>query len=135
MNSDKLTKKQKESVDNYKNDITHIEGTINQLRARPTMYIGALNEHGLLTMFREIFQNSVDQLLYEKSPCDFISVVFDERSYRFIITDNGLGIPFDSIIDVYTLSHTGKNLKTKELGDYSAGLNGIGAKITNALSE
>lgn len=135
MNNDKLTKKQKESVDNYKNDITHIEGTINQLRARPTMYIGALNEHGLLTMFREIFQNSVDQLLYEKSPCDFISVVFDERSYRFVVTDNGLGIPFDSIIDVYTLSHTGKNLKTKELGDYSAGLNGIGAKITNALSE
>ena len=99
-----LTDEQKQAIDKYKDDITHIEGTINQLRARSTMYIGALNEHGLLTMFREIFQNSVDQLLYDKSPCNFISVMYDERTYKFIVSDNGLGIPFDSIINIYTLS-------------------------------
>ena len=130
-----LTDEQKLAIDKYKDDITHIEGTINQLRARSTMYIGALNEHGLLTMFREIFQNSVDQLLYDKSPCNFISVMYDERTYKFVVSDNGLGIPFDSIVNIYTLSHTGKNLKEKRPGDYSAGLNGIGAKATNALSE
>ena len=69
-----LTDEQKKAINEYKDDITHIEGTINQIRARPTMYIGALNEYALFTIFREIFQNSVDQLLYDQSPCDFISV-------------------------------------------------------------
>lgn len=136
-----LTDEQKRAIDDYKNDITHIEGTINQIRARSTMYIGALNEHGLLTMFREIFQNSVDQILQNKNKsdndklCNFIAITFDERTYKFVVIDNGLGIPFESIIDIYTLSHTGKNLKKKQMGDYSTGLNGIGAKATNALSE
>ena len=130
-----LTAEQIKNIDSYKNDITHIEGTINAVRRLPGMYIGAINEHGLLTMFREIFQNAVDQLLYDKSPCNFISVLFDERTYKFIVGDNGLGIPFQSIVDIYTLSHTGKNLKEKQLGEYSAGINGIGAKATNALSE
>ena len=130
-----LTAEQIKNIDSYKNDITHIEGTINAVRRLPGMYIGAINEHGLLTMFREIFQNAVDQLLYDKSPCNFISVLFDERTYKFIVGDNGLGIPFQSIVDIFTLSHTGKNLKEKQLGEYSAGINGIGAKATNALSE
>lgn len=133
--SNNLTAEQIKNIDSYKNDITHIEGTINAVRRLPGMYIGAINEHGLLTMFREIFQNAVDQLLYDKSPCNFISVLFDERTYKFVVGDNGLGIPFQSIVDIYTLSHTGKNLKEKKLGEYSAGINGIGAKATNALSE
>ena len=86
-----LTAEQIKNIDSYKNDITHIEGTINAVRRLPGMYIGAINEHGLLTMFREIFQNAVDQLLYDKSPCNFISVLFDERTYKFIVGDNGLG--------------------------------------------
>ena len=130
-----LTDEQKKAINEYKDDITHIEGTINQIRARPTMYIGALNEYALFTIFREIFQNSVDQLLYDQSPCDFISVLFDERDYKFIISDNGMGIPFDYMIDIFTQSHTGKNLKKKKPGDYSAGTNGIGAKAANALSQ
>ena len=135
MTKSQLTDAQKRAIDEYKDDITHIEGTINQIRARPTMYIGALNEYALFTIFREIFQNSVDQLLSDKSPCDFISVLFDERTYKFVITDNGMGIPFDKMIDIFTQSHTGKNLKEKRPGDYSAGTNGIGAKAANALSQ
>ena len=123
-----LTAEQIKNIDSYKNDITHIEGTINAVRRLPGMYIGAINEHGLLTMFREIFQNAVDQLLYDKSPCNFISVLFDERTYKFIVGDNGLGIPFQSIVDIYTLSHTGKNLKEKQLGEYSAGIGFLGSE-------
>lgn len=133
--SKQLTEQQKKNIDSYSNDIEHIEGFIAACRRVPGMYIGALNETGLLTMFREIFQNSVDQLLYDKSPCNFISVLFDERTYKFIISDNGLGLPFDILIDTLTKSHTGKNLKEKKAGEYSAGINGIGAKATNALSE
>lgn len=131
----KLTAEQMKNVDTYDKDITHIEGTINAVRARSGMYLGCKNEIGLLTMFREIFQNSVDQLLYDKSPCNFISVLFDERDYKFVVMDNGLGVPFAKLISVFTEGHTGKNLTEKKEGDYSAGLNGIGAKAVNAVSE
>ena len=123
------------NIDNYGNEIIHIEGTVNQIRTRPGMYIGPLGAAGLLNMFREIFQNSIDQLLYEYSPCNFISVTYDERDYKVIVSDNGMGIPFDKMVQIYTEGHTGKNLGVKKKGDYSAGTNGIGAKATNALSE
>lgn len=130
----KLTQEQIKNIDTYKNDITHIEGTIKAIQKLPGMYIGPIGAHGTVNMFREIFQNAVDQLLYDKSPCNFISVLFDERDYKFKVTDNGLGIPYEMIVDVYTSGHTSKNFKEKKLGDYSAGVNGIGAKATNALS-
>ena len=129
-----LSKDMMKNIDNYGKAITHIEGTINQIRARPGMYIGPINAAGLLNMFREIFQNAVDQLLSKDSPCDFISVVFDIRYYEFTVLDNGMGIPFDKMVQIYTEGHTGKNLGKKAKGDYSAGTNGIGAKATNALS-
>ena len=131
----KLTAEQMKNVDSYDKDITHIEGTINAVRARAGMYIGALQQYGAMNMFREIFQNSVDQMLYDKSPCNYISILFDERDTKFVVSDNGLGIPYDKIVAVFTEGHTGKNLKEKKLYDYSAGLNGIGAKATNAVSE
>lgn len=129
-----LSKDMIKNIDNYGNSITHIEGTINQIRARPGMYIGPINAAGLLNMFREIFQNAVDQLLSKDSPCDWISVIFDNRNYEFSVLDNGMGIPFDKMVQIYTEGHTGKNLSKKKKGDYSAGTNGIGAKATNALS-
>ena len=130
-----LSKEIIKNIDNYTNEISHIEGTINQIRARPGMYIGPIGAPGLLNMFREIFQNSVDQLLYKNSPCDFIEVLYDERDHYIMILDNGLGIPFDKMVDIYTEGHTGKNLGKKNPGDYSAGTNGIGGKAANALSE
>ena len=135
MSNNKLSAAQKKAIDNYGNDITHIEGTINQIRKRSSMYIGALNQYGLLTMFREIFQNAVDQLISDKSPCNHISVLYDERTCRFAITDNGMGIPPEWAVRIFTDGHTGKNLTEKKDGDYSAGTNGIGAKAVNALSE
>ena len=129
-----LTKEQIEKVNSYSNDITKIDGTINAMRRRYNMYLGAGGKVGLLTMFREIFQNSVDQLIMESSPCDKIIVIFDERTYKFIIQDNGLGIPYDWAVSIFTESHVGKNLEAKKLGDYSAGLNGIGSTICNSVS-
>lgn len=123
------------NIDNYSNSIIHIEGTINQIRTRPGMYIGPLGAAGLLNMFREIFQNSIDQLVDRNSPCDHISILFDERDYKIVISDNGMGIPFDKMVQIYTEGHTGKNLGTKRPYEYSAGTNGIGAKATNALSD
>ena len=125
----------KKSIDEYKNKFKHIEGTINQIRARPGMYIGPIGALGLKNMFREIFQNSVDQMLLPESPCNYIKVFYDERNYKVIVSDNGMGIPFDIIVKVYIEGHTGTHLGPKKKFVYAAGINGIGAKATNALSE
>ena len=129
-----LSEEQIKVIDNYKNEIKHIEGTINAVRAKIGMYLGSKHEQGWLNGFREIFQNSIDQVINPESPCNFVSVLFDERSYKFVIQDNGMGIPFDMIVSIYTDGHTGRNLTKNKKGDYSAGTNGIGAKVTNAVS-
>lgn len=133
-NPNHLTDEQIKNIDKYGKQITHIEGTINQIKARASMYIGALGTEAAFTMGREIFQNAVDQLISDISPCNMIKVFYDKRDAKFIITDNGLGVPKEWAVKLFTEAHTGKNLKEKKPGDYSAGTNGIGAKAVNALS-
>ncbi|MBR1988779.1 MAG: ATP-binding protein, partial [Clostridia bacterium] len=122
------------NIEQYSDSIKTIENFMDAVRMRPGMYIGPRGAAGLLNMGREVWQNAIDQLVSKMSPCDMIWIVYDARDHSFIISDNGLGIPFDDMIRVYTKAHTSKNYE-KQKGDYSAGLNGIGAKATNALSE
>lgn len=131
----KLSAEQLESIDKYKNSIKHIDSTIEAIRKLPGMYGGALNANMLLTMAREIFQNSVDQLVMKDSPCDFITVLYDERDYHIKITDNGLGIPHELMVMMFTQSHVSKNFENKRKGEYPSGMHGIGSKVVNALSE
>nr|DAT97559.1 MAG TPA: DNA TOPOISOMERASE IV, B SUBUNIT [Caudoviricetes sp.] len=121
------------SIDNYGDSIKRIEDFITAVRTRPGMYIGPRLGPGFLNMFREIFQNSLDQLVRLDSPCNLVKVFYDERDQRVVVSDNGMGIPFDKMIDIYTKSHVSGNF-VKKPGEYSAGLNGVGAKVTNALS-
>lgn len=135
-NKNTLSKEMMDNIAAYSGEIRTEENFLNAVRLRPGMYIGPRGAAGLLNMGREVWQNAIDQLVYKKSPCDMIWISYDERDNRFIVMDNGLGIPFDDMIRVYTVAHTSKNYKKVEgSGDYSAGLNGIGAKATNALSE
>ena len=137
INDSGLSAQQKKAIDNYSKEIKHIEGTINAVRAKVGMYLGAKNQQGWFNGFREIFQNSVDQMLDVNSPCNFISILYDQRDNHFVVQDNGMGIPgdLDLITMIFVESHVGKNLTKTKPGDYSAGTNGIGAKVTNAVSE
>lgn len=129
----KITQEQQEAIDNYGDNIRTLEDFQTAVRTRSGMYIGALGNEGMLNMIREIFQNSVDQMMLNTSPCDHFILTYDERTLEVTCTDNGLGIPFDDIIRIMTTPHTSKNFE-KRLGEYSSGLNGIGAKVVNALS-
>lgn len=122
------------NIENYSNDIITITEFVDAVRKRPGMYIGPLGGSGFLNMIREVFQNALDQMVSASSPCDLVKILIDIKHETVIISDNGMGIPFDDMIRVYTTAHTSKNY-VKKKGDYSAGLNGIGAKATNALSE
>lgn len=128
-----LNKDMQEAIDNYSSRIQTLKDFVTAVRKRPGMYIGGLPT-ALLTMIREIFQNSVDQLLDPMSPCNWISLEYDQRNLQTTVIDNGLGFPFDDIIRILTAQHTSKNYE-KQKGEYYSGLNGVGAKVVNALSE
>ena len=126
-------------IDNYGvKDIKTLEG-IEAIRLRPGMYIGSTGPEGVRHITLEIISNAVDE--YLNGHCTECSVIVDD----FItISDNGRGVPFgkaedgsETLVNVYTKLHTGAKFDSDGKTGYntSGGMNGVGAKATNALSE
>lgn len=132
----KLTEEQKRAIDNYGDQIYSAKDDIEGIRLTIGMHIGAIGNHGYLTLVREIYDNAIDQMIDKNFPCNHITVAFDERTLQCTIIDNGKGLPFKDMVRIYTKSHTSKNYtKEQGSGNYSIGLNGIGGKAVNALSK
>ena len=128
-------------VDNYGvNDIKTLEG-IEAIRLRPGMYIGSIGPEGVRHITLEIISNAVDE--YLNGHCTSCKVgVFEDGT--ILIRDNGRGVPFgkaedgsEVLVNVYTKLHTGAKFDSDGKTGYntSGGMNGVGAKATNALSE
>ena len=126
-------------IDNYGvKDIKTLEG-IEAIRHRPGMYIGSTGPEGVRHITLEIISNAVDE--YLNGHCTECSVTVDD----FItVADNGRGVPFgkaedgsETLVNVYTKLHTGAKFDSDGKTGYntSGGMNGVGAKATNALSE
>lgn len=129
----KLTEEQKQAIDNYGNEIRTLKDHITAIRTKPGMYIGHTGYKGFLNMMREIFQNSIDQILSPKSPANWFSFYYNENTLEVRVEDNGMSLPYDDIARIFTKAHTSKNFE-KELYDYSSGTHGEGGKAVNALS-
>ena len=119
-----ITEEQKKAIDNYGSQIKTMEDFVSAVRNRVNQFLGPSGSAGYLNMIREIFQNSIDQLMDVKSPCNWISLIYDMRTLEVSVEDNGLGIPFDDMVRIFTKQYTSKNY-TKNLGDYSSGWNGV----------
>jgi DNA gyrase subunit B len=124
-------------------DIKTLEG-IEAIRLRPGMYIGSVGQAGVRHITLEIISNAVDE--YLNGHCTECSVeVGDlEKGEFIVITDNGRGVPFgkaedgsETLVNIYTKLHTGAKFDSDGKTGYntSGGMNGVGAKATNALSE
>lgn len=122
-----------ENIKNYDKKIVTITEFAKAVRMSPSMYIGYIGNKGFINMIREILQNGLDQIEKNDSPADMVAVTYDEYDHKVTVTDNGLGIPFASIIRVFTSEHTSSNYN-KKLFEYTSGRHGVGAKVTNALS-
>lgn len=118
-------------------DITVLEG-LEPVRVRPGMYVGSTSSRGLHHLLWEIVDNAVDEAL--AGFCTRIVVSF-QSSGVMEVSDDGRGIPVgrhrsgESALDVvFTRLHAGGKFGG---GGYnvSGGLHGVGASVTNALSE
>ena len=121
-------------------DIKTLEG-IEAIRLRPGMYIGSVGPAGVQHITLEIISNSVDEYLNGHCTECHVNVSNDNI---IEIVDNGRGVPFgkaedgsETLVNVYTKLHTGAKFDSSGKTGYntSGGMNGVGAKATNALSE
>ena len=128
-----LDAKMKLNILNYNEQIKTIGSFVEAIRQTLGMYAGRRGNRGFLNIIREVFQNSIDELIKPDSPCNWISVYYSELDHCVSIEDNGRGIPFDNIIRIFTSQHTSSNY-VKKGEDFSSGMNGVGAKVSNALS-
>ena len=104
------------------------------IRMRPGMYIGKLGDgsaadDGIYILVKEVIDNSIDEYVmgYGKN----IEVTVEEGLVR--IRDYGRGIPLGKVVDCVSKINTGGKYDSKAFKK-SVGLNGVGTKAVNALS-
>ena len=121
---------------NKQDKINILDNDLDAVRQLPDVYIGALGNHGFKNMYREIIQNSLDEIIKGNTLDKNVIVSFDSRTKTVIVEDNGQGIELDKLAKVFSVLHSSSNYNKKEgSGRYSSGKNGMGATITNYLSE
>ena len=123
------------NIVNYTDDnIKTMEG-VEHIRKRPGMYIGRLGNgddqgDGIYVLLKEVVDNSIDEFSMGFGKQIQISVTEKEATVR----DFGRGIPLNSVVKAVSVLNTGGKYDTKGYKK-SVGLNGVGLKAVNALSE
>jgi len=104
------------------------------IRLRPGMYIGKLGDgsatdDGIYILLKEVLDNSIDEYVmgYGKA----IDINIGEGKVE--IRDYGRGIPLGKVVDCVSKINTGGKYDSKAFKK-SVGLNGVGTKAVNALS-
>ena len=105
------------------------------IRQRPGMYIGKLgngksSDDGIYVLLKEIIDNSIDEYVMGYGKKINIKI----KNNEVIIRDFGRGIPLGKVIECVSQINTGAKYDS-EAFKKSIGLNGVGTKAVNALSE
>lgn len=109
--------------------------SLDHIRVRAGMYIGRLGdgsqaEDGIYTLFKEVVDNAIDEFVMGYGHTIHITGDAHELSIR----DEGRGIPLGKVIDCVSKINTGAKY-TQDVFHFSVGLNGVGLKAVNALSQ
>ncbi|MEL6152645.1 MAG: DNA topoisomerase IV subunit B [Bacteroidota bacterium] len=105
------------------------------IRLRPGMYIGKLGDgtaqdDGIYVLLKEIIDNGIDEHVmgYGKR------IDLQVTDQRVIVRDYGRGIPLGKVIECVSKINTGGKYDSISF-QKSVGLNGVGTKAVNALSD
>ncbi len=106
------------------------------IRRRPGMYIGKLGDgshadDGIYILLKEVIDNSIDE--FKMKAGSRIDVTLSEDG-EVMVRDYGRGIPLGKVKNVASEINTGGKFDDKNFKK-SVGLNGVGLKAVNALSE
>ncbi|MEO8854302.1 MAG: DNA topoisomerase IV subunit B [Ginsengibacter sp.] len=105
------------------------------IRLRPGMYIGKLGDgtspdDGIYVLLKEVIDNCIDEHTMGFGKHVDVSI----QGKTVTVRDYGRGIPLGKLVDVVSKINTGAKYDSKAF-QKSVGLNGVGTKAVNALSE
>ncbi len=125
----------------YTSDNIKVLNDIEHIQLRSGMYIGEANDPR--SLFSEMFDNAMDEVSAGHSTELVVEV--DTKENRYTVHDFGRGIPHGKkkldngeekeVVEILmTVANSGGKFDNSSY-NYSAGLNGVGMTVTNALSE
>ncbi|MBE7171770.1 MAG: type IIA DNA topoisomerase subunit B [Williamsia sp.] len=123
-----------------KNQFDYTEESIKSLdwrehiRLRPGMYIGKLGDgsspdDGIYVLIKEVIDNCIDE--HTMGYGRHVDITIDGKTVT--VRDYGRGIPLGKVVEVVSKINTGAKYDSKAF-QKSVGLNGVGTKAVNALS-
>ena len=129
------------STKQYTSDNIKVLNDIEHIQLRSGMYIGEAAD--ARSLFSEMFDNAMDEVSARHS--NELVITVDTKENRYTVRDFGRGIPHGKkklengeekeVVEVLmTIANSGGKFDNNSY-NYSAGLNGVGMTVTNALSE
>jgi topoisomerase-4 subunit B len=105
------------------------------IRLRPGMYIGKLGDgsapdDGIYILLKEVIDNSIDEFVMGVGKTVEVRI----QQGKVNVRDYGRGIPLGKVVDCVSRINTGAKYDSKAFKK-SVGLNGVGTKAVNALSD
>ncbi len=105
------------------------------IRLRPGMYIGKLGDgstpdDGIYVLLKEVIDNSIDEYVMGHGR----QIEIEIKGKTVTVRDYGRGIPLGKVVECVSRINTGGKYDSKAFKK-SVGLNGVGTKAVNALSD
>jgi topoisomerase-4 subunit B len=105
------------------------------IRLRTGMYIGRIGDgshpqDGIYIMLKEVIDNSIDEFIMGHGKQ--VDIALNDGTVT--VRDYGRGIPLGKVVDCVSQINTGGKYND-DVFQFSVGLNGVGTKAVNALSE
>ena len=117
-------------------NIKHLSA-MEHIRLRLGMYIGRASDgsdydDGIYVLLKEVIDNAIDEFIMGFGRK--VEIGLDWNSGACRVRDYGRGIPLGSVVDCVSELNTGGKFNTESF-QFSVGMNGVGTKAVNALSD
>ncbi len=117
-------------------NIKHLSA-MEHIRLRLGMYIGRASDggdydDGIYVLLKEVIDNAIDEFIMGFGRK--VEITLDWNSGAVRVRDYGRGIPLGKVVDCVSELNTGGKFNTESF-QFSVGMNGVGTKAVNALSD